>query len=145
MHAIAEKYFIEPLKKLSTAKFEARVKKEWCTDAFADAVAEIYENTVKEGPIKMIALATIRSKSNELLPKNGPYATFSKILDETAELGADLARSLEYSSQITKYKCPGCDNVFELAHARGCYIGCGECNDYDNKSLSFWALHQVAE
>lgn len=63
MHAIADKDFVEPLKKPSATKFEARAKDDWAIPAFADAVAEIYQSTAKtDEPIKMMALAVIRSQ-----------------------------------------------------------------------------------
>jgi len=41
MFAIADKYFIAPLKTLAAEKFAKRAELEWNTDHFANAIAEV--------------------------------------------------------------------------------------------------------
>lgn len=147
MHAIADKYFVEPLKKLAAAKFEARAREDWHTSAFADAVAEIYQTTSRDDePIREIALQTIRTHSHKLLRKDGRHVAFLAVLRETAELGADLATSLESKTSMVKYECPKCSTILEvggllncdidtLRRSRGCFIGV----------MPFWQQYQVRD
>lgn len=144
MHAIADKYFVGPLKELSAAKFEARAKEDWCTPEFADAVAEIHETTLDDEPIRLITLETIRANSKELLKKADKYAAFHKVLREVPDLGADLATSLDEQPDVKTLKCPSCSQTFQTLKS---FAGSFSCPNFcvNNQSQTWWSGHEITD
>lgn len=148
MHAIADKYFVEPLKQLATAKFEARAKQAWSMPAFAATVSEIYETSSKDDePIKAVALETIRFHSDELLSKTGKSPSFLQVLCHTAELGGDLATSLPNRDRIKKYKCPNgnCRRTLQASSISSFRLQCSSCQYNIPNILAWWSTYEIKE
>ncbi|KAK5113000.1 hypothetical protein LTR85_011022 [Meristemomyces frigidus] len=119
--AIADKYFIEPLKKLAAERFTERCKSEWNTAVFAEAVSELY--TTAPAPyhtLKRTVVDTVKRHDAQLRSDEVEYSAFKDIVLATAALGADLflngvtgaptaaERKMEESNAYgTWYECPG--------------------------------------
>lgn len=149
MYAVADKYFVDPLKKLSAAKFEARALSDLSTPAFAEAVSLIYQTTIPNAnaPIKQSALGAIASKAGVLLG-DGKHAAFLKVLRQTPDLGADLAirltsgESAATAATVKRYRCPSCLGMLKLEGVSRAACLCGA---HHPASMAFWVIHEVKQ
>lgn len=125
--AIADKYFVEPLKQLAIKKFETRVKTEWDTAAFADAAGEVYQSTAQgPNPLKSIVVSTVKEHSTGLLDESKQDSQFLKILSTTTAFGADVSIALAKPSDTSTklFKCPSCACVFHCESRLGKRFTC---------------------
>ncbi|KAK4544761.1 hypothetical protein LTR36_004010 [Oleoguttula mirabilis] len=118
--AIADKYFIERLKKLAADRFTECCKSEWSTAAFAEAVSEIYSTgLVHDLTLRCTVVNTIKENAAELRLANPEHSALKDVLLTTSELGAELffdgivgAMTAESKTDAsdgygTWYRCPG--------------------------------------
>ena len=142
MYAIAEKYFVAPLKKLAADKFETRAQTEWNTPSFADAAAEVYDSTAdRSNPIKHTIINIVKKHSNELLNKSKGHAQFLKVLSATTDFGADVSVALATTIPAKFYKCPNCEHLFSFSKTAPGEFRCPfNCHSGDEK---FWDKYLV--
>ena len=127
MFALADKYFIEPLKTLSAGKFEARAASEWQTLAFASAIAEVYSIIPDHEPrLKRIVLHEVNKHKSELLNQSHDFKEFRKVMRDNAAFAADVSESLTTDKHTTAktYKCPDQGEVFSVDVPEGVRFGC---------------------
>ena len=138
MFAIADRYFVTPLKQLAATKFAEKAKKEWESVAFADAVAEVY-TTIPEGDasLRQIVVHTVKANAKQLLDTTNPSSNeFIKVLRRTPELGAEILTANAEPEVISKaktYMCGHCDKVFTIAAESGTLFSCPDgCDAMDH-------------
>ena len=114
MFALADKYFIAPLKKLSAEKFSKRSETEWDTASFAVAVAEVYEIVPEhEETLRNIVVRVSKEHAKDLLDDSKGYEEFNKVLREKADFAADISVALSAATSHTSCRRPaGCFNGF---------------------------------
>lgn len=113
LFAIADKYFIEPLKHLAAEKFAGRCKDEWPTAAFADAVAEVY-NTAPENDnaLQSIVVNTVKEHDKEIRETSANHQELNTVMRQIPDFGADLffsgavKSSRDEDDSVTWYNCP---------------------------------------
>ena len=88
--AIAEKYFIEPLKKLAANKSAGRAKQDWRTSAFAIAATEAYESVPEHERTLRQIVEVAAAYATDLLNKSGPFDDFRRAMLEIPELAYAL-------------------------------------------------------
>ncbi|KAI9784671.1 MAG: hypothetical protein M1816_000787 [Peltula sp. TS41687] len=144
VYVLADKYDIEPLKKLAKAKFEKAMWSCWKMDDFPDAVAEVYGSTMPtdrslRGPVAEVSYENLQ----QLLKDDG----FGATLEQTVGFAADVIRlgAAEQKGQpaqggnsaLKKYLCPDCDRSWEgvlvPSRAEYCCLRCGDARSDWNK------------
>ena len=147
MYAIADKYFIAPLKKLAAKKFEDRMQDDWTEDKFANAIAEIYDTApANDQTLKNIAIKIVNDNANTLADPEeyGRYEHFREVLRTYPAFAADAWRALAIckSSESEEpnqkwYTRPKCGTVFCIVRSTpghqyfDCPRGCYRARSYD--------------
>lgn len=165
MFIIADKYFVESLKRLACLKFSARCEgDDWRSPDFATAVTELYESGVEDDSVRRVVVATIRDQATDLLMKAAEYPDIHKVMRETPAFGADVVvaltsvlsavsgGSVERSHALSKlaeeykqgFSCPECCATFSLYIPVGESIsfGCPK-GHHGGKSYTWWAKHRI--
>ena len=120
MFNIADKYLVEPLKKLAASKFDDRAKRLWFTDQFAWAIAEIYKSSAKDiGLLKQTVIKVAIEHRDMLLDEERTIDQVRNVLRKTPDFGADLSMTLAKTKpKQLWYKCPDCEKIFSLLEMR---------------------------
>lgn len=160
MIALAEKYLVQPLVALAREKFTARVFTEWDSDAFAQAIGEIY--TSENGSVaamKSVMIDTVQQHAQELFTDD-KYASFQHMVKDAGDFLFDFSkanaattaakRNKDFArNDVTWYKCPGwaCSrnvSIFAISNTVAkslrfsCPLRCSVEQDQD-----FWRGHVV--
>lgn len=156
MFAIADKYFIKPLKEKAAEKFAAHCESEWNAPEFAKATEEVYETASQDEALKDIVVATAKEHSKALFDKRDNFNEFYKVLRSVPSFSADILGGLEISDGGHKkieeldlgttakfkwmFKCQslGCDSNFTLSIPLGVDITISCPLGHDRNSFSWW-------
>ncbi|TKA82108.1 hypothetical protein B0A55_01824 [Friedmanniomyces simplex] len=95
LYVMADKYFNERLRRAAFAKLAVDMYLGWKTNAFADAVAEIYApHSGKHDELRELAVMRTRGHASSLFRERKRYAGFRAMAWSTPEFAADVARAL---------------------------------------------------
>lgn len=119
LFAIADKYFIEPLQKLATEKFNRRAYEHWASDAFAETLETLFESSFAEGSLetlRLIVLEVVKEHAKELF-NNDAYGRFQMATVSAPAFLFEYVKSITTepstkstvarTSNLVWYKCPG--------------------------------------
>ena len=158
MFTIADKYFIGPLKALAKARFVETCASEWKTEAFAQAVREIYTTSLEDTAMKDVVIDTIKVNGGEFLKDKDDFKGINQVMRDIPIFGVDvlavlwavkLDRSGEGGSGENPreykwlFRCPGCGILF------GRLIPLGEDSSFafprshHRNSFSWWVDYSV--
>lgn len=113
----ADKYLVQPLRKLALKNIRSRLRTEWNTEAFSAAIREIYTLFPTQKDMLKPEIIKILKRHRELLQNTDAiYGALESALRELGEFAADAAIALaepmlgRYRAQA--FKCPSCDTTF---------------------------------
>lgn len=153
IYVIADKYFVRPLQEQAKANITARLRTQWATSLFSDAIVDIYSlDPAYRDELKGIILEQVKQHP-ELFNVPDKYPHFHDALREAKEFAADAASVLATAANCNwdlcpavGYKCPGCNSIIALSRkwpevgnfTISCPFGC-----YVGLDLTFWGKHKV--
>ena len=152
--AIADKFFVEPLKQLSADKFAKRAEAEWTMPNFAMAIAEVYDIIPEhEDTLEQMVVRVVKDHAGDLFDETKRYGHFTKVIRERAELAADVSEALATDigqrygvfKNSALYRCPGNGEEFMVRFKEGTHfnnVTC-PCASYSS-TLSWWAHYCVS-
>lgn len=122
MFVAAEKYSIEHLQLLAAKEFQKAAKRDWSTDAFAEAIVAVYTTTNDvQRRLRDALVAVVKEHFSDLYATPGKYKRFFDIYTEAPDFGKDIALALASQKQaeegLKTYKCPYQIKCFELFRA----------------------------
>lgn len=158
MFAIADKYFIQPLKLLASKKFRKRCRKEWQTAAFAEAVAEAYDSSPKDDDtLKRTIIKIIKKNGGEIRRLAATNLELANTFRAIPDLGADVffADHLSEQEQAGKegvvdwYSCPSSD-CQDVGRIFSVYVKCGYTMNFScptgcfSQNAGWWSSYKTS-
>ena len=160
MVQIAEKYFVEPLKKLAREKFQTCAYAQWDQAAFGESIALIYDSdSPSVSTLKPAVMDTVR-KHSDVLFTDTAYSAFQQSIRDAPDFLLDWAKDVATIVHDKKdlptadaiwYKCPGnacsnygvafCVNGSVPAHwSFSCPLRCTR-----DKDRAYWKQHLLQQ
>ncbi|OAP59879.1 hypothetical protein AYL99_04881 [Fonsecaea erecta] len=125
VHAVADKYGVAALKKLSKQKFDHATSVCWDMDDFPHVVADVYDNTLGCEELRDTVARASHEHIEALLIKD----TFIRVLRDTSGFAADIIGLMRDGiTPQARYECPKCGVEWEAKLVPGktyCCLHCG--------------------
>ena len=131
VYLIADKHFIRHLRETAAKKLAAAVGTSWKTDAFTEAVAEVYAFTNGMDrdkdfahKLRTIVLNVARQKAATLFAPGEKDSKFQEMARSAPEFALDIAKALvsqtwppqyQLEPRYRRYRCPRCTVTFYAA------------------------------
>lgn len=94
IYALADKYFIKPLRSLAWSKFKSRIRREWHTPAFAAAVCEVYSTSGAQQAKFLRTIERVLVQHPELVYEHEKYYDLFLVLRENGNAALRVAMLL---------------------------------------------------
>ena len=122
MFTIADKYLIEPLTALAKARFVENCASEWKTEAFAQAVREIYTTSLEDTAMRDVVINAMKANGCEFLRDRDEFKGLNQVMRDIPIFGVDVSavlwavkldRNGENPREDTElFRCPRFGNIF---------------------------------